>query len=103
MFTLPAEFADIALHNKAVIYDLLFRAASDTMLTIAADPWQLSARIGMTVILHSWGATLTRLRYILPIATSSRSGSSNRSGRAGAARSASAHAIELSSVQVPAG
>jgi hypothetical protein len=38
VFTLPAEIADIAFQNKAVVYDLLFRAASETMLTIAADP-----------------------------------------------------------------
>jgi hypothetical protein len=38
VFTLPAEIADIAWQNKAVVYDLLFRAASETMLTIAADP-----------------------------------------------------------------
>src|SRR5664280_580522 len=38
VFTVPAEVADIAFHNKAVVYDLLFRVASETMLTIAADP-----------------------------------------------------------------
>src|SRR5690349_17237803 len=53
VFTLPAEVADLAFQNKAVIYDLLFRAASDTMMTIAADPKHLGARIGMTAVLHS--------------------------------------------------
>jgi hypothetical protein len=38
VFTLPAEVADIAFFNKALLYDLLFKAASETMLTIAADP-----------------------------------------------------------------
>jgi hypothetical protein len=43
VFTLPAEVADVAFHNKALIYDLLFKAASETMLTIAADPKHLGA------------------------------------------------------------
>jgi hypothetical protein len=55
VFTLPTEVADIAFHNKAVVYDLLFRAASETMLTIAADPRHLGARIGVTAVLHTWG------------------------------------------------
>ena len=55
VFTLPAAIADIAGKNKAVIYDLLFRAASETLLTIAADPKHLGARIGMTAVLHTWG------------------------------------------------
>ena len=59
VFTLPTEIADIAFHNKAVVYDLLFRAASETMLTIAADPRHLGARIGITAVLHTWGSALT--------------------------------------------
>jgi len=69
VFTLPAEVADIALHNKAVVYDLLFRAASETMLTIAADPRHLGARIGITTVLHTWGSALTHhphLHMIVP-------------------------------------
>lgn len=58
VFTLPAEVADIAFHNKAVVYDLLFRAASATMLTIAADPRHLGARIGITAVLHTWGSAM---------------------------------------------
>ena len=57
---LPAEIADIALQNKAAIYDLLFRAASQTMLTIAADPRHLGARIGITAVLHTWGSAMTQ-------------------------------------------
>ena len=53
VFTLPAEVADIAWQNKAVVYDLLFRAASETMMTIAADPKHLGARIGITAVLHT--------------------------------------------------
>jgi Transposase zinc-binding domain len=59
VFTLPAEVADIAFHNNAVVYDLLFRTASETMLTIAADPRHLGARIGITAVLHTWGSALT--------------------------------------------
>ena len=52
VFTLPAPVADIAYHNKAVIYDLLFKAAADTTLTITVDPKHLGARIGITAVLH---------------------------------------------------
>ncbi len=64
VFTLPAEIADIAFHNKAVVYDLLFRAASETMLTIAADPKHLGARIGITAVLHTWGSALTHHPHV---------------------------------------
>jgi hypothetical protein len=64
VFTLPTEVADIALHNKAVVYDLLFRAASETMLTIAADPQHLGVRIGITAVLHSWGSALTHHPHV---------------------------------------
>ena len=56
VFTLPAPIADIAYQNKAVIYDLLFKAAAETTLTIAADPKHLGARIGITAVLHTWGS-----------------------------------------------
>jgi hypothetical protein len=52
VFTLPARIADIAYQNKAVIYNLLFKASSETMLTIAADPKRLGARIGVLSVLH---------------------------------------------------
>ena len=58
VFTVPAQIADIAWQNKAVVYDLLFRAAADTMLTIAADPKHLGARVGITAVLHTWGSAL---------------------------------------------
>ena len=60
VFTLPTEVADIALQNKAIVYDLLFRAASETMMTIAADPKHLGARIGITAVLHTWGSAMTQ-------------------------------------------
>ena len=59
VFTLPVEVAAIAFHNKALIYDLLFQAASETMTTIAADPRHLGARIGITAVLHTWGSAMT--------------------------------------------
>ncbi|KFL32591.1 transposase [Devosia riboflavina] len=64
VFTLPAQVADIAFHNKALIYDLLFKAASETMLTIAADPKHLGARIGITAVLHTWGSAMTHHPHI---------------------------------------
>ena len=64
VFTVPAEIADIAFSNKAAVYDLLFRAASETMLTIAADPRNLGARIGITAVLHTWGSALTHHPHI---------------------------------------
>ena len=64
VFTLPAEVADIAWQNKAVVYDLLFRAASETMVTIAADPKHLGARIGITAVLHTWGSAMTHHPHV---------------------------------------
>jgi hypothetical protein len=60
VFTLPAEISPIAYQNKAVVYDLLFHTAAETLLTIAADPKHLGARIGATAVLHSWGSTMTQ-------------------------------------------
>ena len=64
VFTLPAPIADIAYQNKAVIYDLLFRVAAETMLTIAADPKHLGARIGITTVLHTWGSAMTHHPHV---------------------------------------
>jgi hypothetical protein len=64
VFTLPAAIADIAFHNRALVYDLLFKAASQTMLTIAADPKHLGARIGITAVLHTWGSAMTHHPHI---------------------------------------
>ena len=69
VFTLPAEIADIAYQNKAVIYDILFKASAETLTTIAADPKHLGARIGVTSVLHTWGSALTHhphLHMIVP-------------------------------------
>ena len=64
VFTLPAAIADIAYQNKAVIYDLLFRASSETMLTIAADPKHIGATIGITAVLHTWGSAMTHHPHV---------------------------------------
>jgi hypothetical protein len=58
VFTVPAALTGIALQNKAVVYDILFRAAAETVQTIAADPKHLGAAIGMTAVLHTWGQNL---------------------------------------------
>ena len=58
VFTVPAPIAAIALQNKAVVYDILFRAAAETLRTIAADPKHLGAEIGMIAVLHTWGQNL---------------------------------------------
>jgi len=64
VFTLPAPISDIAYQNKAVIYDILFKAAAETLITIAADPKHLGARIGLTAVLHSWGSALTHHPHV---------------------------------------
>jgi predicted Zn-ribbon and HTH transcriptional regulator len=64
VFTLPAAIADIAYQNKAVVYDLLFKVSAETMLTIAADPKHLGARIGITSVLHTWGSALTHHPHV---------------------------------------
>jgi hypothetical protein len=64
VFTLPAPIADIAYQNKAVIYDLLFKASAETLTTIAADPRHLGARVGVTSVLHTWGSALTHHPHI---------------------------------------
>jgi hypothetical protein len=64
VFTLPDEIAAIAFHNKALLYDLLFKTASETTLTIAADPRHLGARIGITAVLHTWGLAMTHHPHI---------------------------------------
>ena len=69
VFTLPAAIADIAYQNKAVIYDILFKATAETLTTIAADPKHLGAKIGFTAVLHTWGSAMTHhphLHCIVP-------------------------------------
>jgi len=64
VFTLPAPIADIAYQNKAAIYGILFKAAAETLITIAADPRHLGARIGLTAVLHTWSSALTHHPHV---------------------------------------
>jgi len=64
VFTLPAPIAAIAFQNKAAVYAALFEAAAETLKTIAADPKHLGAEIGATMVLHTWGQTLTHHPHI---------------------------------------
>jgi hypothetical protein len=64
VFTLPAPIADIAYQNKAEIYAILFKAAAETLITIAGDPRHLGARIGLTAVLHTWGSALTHHPHV---------------------------------------
>ena len=64
VFTLPAAIADIAYQNKAVIYDLLFKASAETLITIAHDPKHLGARVAVTSVLHTWGSALTHHPHV---------------------------------------
>ena len=58
VFTVPAAVAEIAFQNKATVYAILFRAAAQTLCTIAADPRHLGAEIGVVAVLHTWGQNL---------------------------------------------
>jgi ssDNA-binding Zn-finger/Zn-ribbon topoisomerase 1 len=64
VFTLPAQIADIAYQNKAVVYDLLFKVSAETLITIAADPKHLGARVGVLSVLHTWGSALTHHPHV---------------------------------------
>jgi hypothetical protein len=64
VFTLPAQVSDIAWQNKTLLYDLLLRAASQTVMTIAADPRHLGARVGITAVLHTWGSAMTHHPHV---------------------------------------
>jgi len=64
VFTLPAPIADIACYNKAVVYGLLFDTAAETLLTIGGDPKHLGARLGVTLVLHTWGSALTHHPHV---------------------------------------
>jgi len=58
VFTIPEEVASVAFQNKKLIYTILFKAASETLRTIAADPKHLGAQIGFLAVLHTWSQTL---------------------------------------------
>ena len=58
VFTLPSELAPLALQNRRAVYGMLFRAASETLLTLARDPRHLGAELGCMAVLHTWGQNL---------------------------------------------
>jgi hypothetical protein len=58
VFTIPEELARLAFFNKETVYGILFRAASEAMLTLARDPKHLGAEIGFFAVLHTWGQNL---------------------------------------------
>ena len=62
------KFGHFKYTNKAVIYRLLFEVAAETLRTIAADPKHLGARIGTTLVLHTWGSALTHPPHVHGIA-----------------------------------
>ncbi|KKK63268.1 hypothetical protein LCGC14_2996000 [marine sediment metagenome] len=64
VFTLPAAIADIAYQNKREVYGILCKAAAETLRTIAADPKHLGAKIGVTMVLHTWGSALTHHPHV---------------------------------------
>ena len=64
VYTLPAPIADLAFANKAVIYDILFKASAKATLTIAAERKRLGARIGITSVLHTWGSAMTHHPHV---------------------------------------
>jgi hypothetical protein len=69
VFTVPEEIARIAFYNKEIVYGILFRAASETLQTIAGDPKHLGAEIGFFGILHTWGQNLLHhphVHFVIP-------------------------------------
>ena len=64
VFTLPAPISYLAYRNKSVIYTILFKIAAKTLQTIAADPKHLGARIGFTLVLHTWGSNLSHHPHV---------------------------------------
>ncbi|MBM3604201.1 MAG: IS91 family transposase [Alphaproteobacteria bacterium] len=64
VFTLPEEIARIAYWNKRAVYGLLFKASAETVMTIAADPKRMGARVGMTSVLHTWGSELAHHPHV---------------------------------------
>ena len=64
VFTLPSPISALAYHNKSVVYGLLFQAVAETLLRIAADPKHLGARIGITLVLHTWGSAMTHHPHV---------------------------------------
>jgi hypothetical protein len=64
VFTVPHQLSELMLHNKRLLYDLLFRCVADTLLEVAANPKRLGAEIGFLCVLHTWGQTLIHHPHI---------------------------------------
>jgi hypothetical protein len=64
VFTLPGPIGDIAYQNKAVVYDILLKTSAEALMTIAADPKHLGARVGITAVLHTWGSAMTHHPHV---------------------------------------
>ena len=86
VFTVPTEVAELALGNKKVVYQILLRAAAETLLDVAANPEHLGADIGFLAILHTWTQTLLHhphVHCIVPAGGLAPDGSRWVSSRAG--------------------
>lgn len=64
VFTLPQEISELAYYNKSVMYDILMKAAAQTILIIGADTKHLGARLGVTFVLHTWGSAMTHHPHV---------------------------------------
>jgi Zn finger protein HypA/HybF involved in hydrogenase expression len=64
VFTIPSEVNDLAYQNKSVVYDILFKAVSKTLMIIAGDKKHLGAQLGATLVLHTWGSAMTHHPHI---------------------------------------
>ena len=64
VFTLPAPVGAVAFQNKAAVYAILFAAAAEAMMTLAANPRRLGAQIGVVAVLHTWGQALTHHPHV---------------------------------------
>jgi hypothetical protein len=69
VFTLPAELRDLAMRNRRLVYDLIFRCASATLLELGEDPKRLGARLGVTMVLHTWARDLAFHPHVHAIVT----------------------------------
>ena len=69
VFTLPTPISELAYYNKSVIYNLLFQSAAQTLQVIAKDPKHLGAKIGVTLVLHTWGSAMTHHPHVHGVVT----------------------------------
>lgn len=69
VFTLPGEAAELALVNRAALYDLLFQSAAATLREVAANPKRLGAQVGVLMVLHTWGQNLHHHPHVHAVVT----------------------------------